>query len=1117
MPKINDWLSQLALEKYIDAFSEAEVDFDTLPELTEDDLKELGLPIGPRRKVLGAIRRLGLEGAPADATESVAGEKTGPASVAPQSDAERRHLTVMFVDLVGSTEMASKVDPEEMRDVITNYQNTIAGVVARFEGFVAKFMGDGVLCYFGWPRANEDDAERAVRAGLAMISAVQQMTDPHGQPLAARVGIATGVVIVGDLIGSGATQEAAVVGETPNLAARLQGLAEPNQVVLPKETQILLGDIFEVRPLGGHSLKGISGEVEAFAIIGEMARESRFAARQSGMLTPIVGREQELGLLRDGWMKAKAGDGQFIVITGEAGIGKSRITQAAIDEIAQQDHIRVTFQCSPYHVESAFHPIIQQLTFAAGMNPTDSAEMRLDKLEALDGVDAENAPLLAHLLGIDAGNRYGALALTPAQIRTRTIRCLSTLLIGRAKSTPLLVVFEDLHWVDPTTLELLDFALDAIADEKILILGTARPTFEHGFGGHPLVTRFALNRLGREPIQSIVNKLTAGRVLPDEVLQIISNRTDGVPLFVEELTKTILESGVLKDDGERLVLSGPLDELAIPSTLHDSLMARLDRLQPIKEVAQTAACIGREFEHRLLAKISPSSDDDLNAALEGLIKAELVYRRGLPPDATYLFKHALVRDAAYESLLKERRKSIHTVILTVLENEQDVEAELLAVHAEAADLTDRAIDLWEAASKAAIARPAYDEGISQLGRAITLIQPRLDTGDAAALEQALSLQIQLGMASLARKGYGDDDTIAAFERALLLSENVPESPNRYSILYGLWIGKGIRGEHAEALKRADALVEEAQKASESTPLLVANRVAGAQRWFMGDFVSAQPYLDAALDYFHPDAHAGLADQFGQDVGVSLRIFRALNLLALGKTQAARSSVAEAERLALTTDHTQTICYMYCCVALFALLDGDGATAARLVSTVEPIANEHGLTVWICFAAMLRETLAILEGDEDGVRRFMIADAAMANIKTKLFVPQIRVEAARAAFRLGLQSQAVELAALAQEMIEETGETYTLADLYCLQGALALKDGKREAAEGCLQEAIRTATEQGGKLFELRASIELARLWRDSGRNEDAVDLLNRVCEDIDPDDCVEEKAIAQDLFVARSD
>ena len=625
MSEIANWLRGLGLDKYASAFAEAEIDFETLPELEEDDLKELGLPLGPRRKIRGAIKRLGAApaapvGGPAE-TDQPAPEKS-EAAPAPAPDAERRHLTVMFVDLVGSTELATRIDAEDMRNVITGYQNTVAGIVGRYEGFVAKFMGDGVLCYFGWPRANEDDAERAVRAGLSIIETVMKTKAPDGAPLATRIGIATGVVIVGDLIGSGATQEAAVVGETPNLAARLQGIGQPNQLVLPGETRRLLGSTYKLTSIGEKELKGVGVPVEAFVVEGEALQESRFAARQSGTLAPIVGRDREIELMLEHWALARSGQGQVLIVSGEAGIGKSRITRAVIDGVANDDHVRMTYQCSPYHADSAFYPVIQQMSFAAGFRPADSTDMRLDKLEALLGADPDTLGLIAPLMGLDGTERYGALDLTPAQQRAQTMQVLTRLLLHQARDKPVLLVYEDLHWIDPTSLELLELLLDAIADQQIMILATARPSFDYGFGGHPIVTRLALNRLGKDQIGAIVSKLTGGKALPDEIMEIIAQRTDGVPLFVEELTKTILESGGLKEEGDGLVLDGPLSTIAIPTSLHDSLMARLDRLQPIKEVAQTAACIGREFSHKLLAQVSPLPETELTTALEGLIKAE---------------------------------------------------------------------------------------------------------------------------------------------------------------------------------------------------------------------------------------------------------------------------------------------------------------------------------------------------------------------------------------------------------------------------------------------------------------------------------------------------------------
>jgi class 3 adenylate cyclase/tetratricopeptide (TPR) repeat protein/ABC-type transport system involved in cytochrome c biogenesis ATPase subunit len=1114
---IQSWLTSLGLEKYIPAFAEAEIDFATLPDLEEDDLKELGLPLGPRRKVWAAIKRLTAEPTATPSPQSPQ-TSTSPNFTKPESkqatDAERRHLTVMFVDLVGSTEMATRMDAEDMRDVITGYQNMVAGVISRYEGFVAKFMGDGVLCYFGWPRANEDDAERAVRAGLSIIAGIAKITAPDGRPLATRVGIATGVVIVGDLIGSGATQEAAVVGETPNLAARLQGIAELNQLVIPKETQRLLGGVFLLKSVGLQKLKGIANDVEAFVVEGEAKQESRFAAHHKGELKPIVGREREINLMLERWALARSGQGQLVVVSGEAGIGKSRITQAVIDRIAENDHRRMTFQCSPYHTDSAFYPITQQMSFVAGFGPTDGPDTRLDKLESLLGADHNVLKLMAPLMGLDGTARYGALDLSPAQQRAQMMQALMQLFVRQAEDKPLLLVYEDLHWIDPTSLELLETVLDEITDRQIMILSTARPTIEHGFGGHPIVTRFALNRLGREQIEAIALKLTSGKSMPDEIMEIIAQRTDGVPLFVEELTKTILESGALKEDGDRLVLNGALSEIAIPTTLHDSLMARLDRLQPIKEVAQTAACIGRAFDHALLAQITYHSESELAAALEGLIEAELIYRRGLPPEATYLFKHALVRDAAYESLLKERRRPVHTRILNALETDPNVSPEILAVHAEAAGLTDRAIDLWEAASKAAIARPAYDEAISHLGHAISLITPQLENSDGPLLERALSLRVSLAFSLLSRKGYGADETLAAFEKALALADRIGDTPLRYPIYYGLWIGMAIRGRLEDAWPRAKALIEQADKSSETAPRVVANRIAGASRWFMGDLIAADRYLEIALQLYDPVAHAGLANRFGQDVGVTIHIFTACNSLLMGKTKIALARLEDAERLARTTGHIPTYCYTLIIRALFGLFNRDLVDAERCLTEAIPLAHEHNLAAWQGYSAIVLEVLRAKNGDRTSLQRFHVADAHQISANTKMFLSQIRIEMGWSVLAMGMLEEAAELAASANQFVEQTSEAYQLSDLHRLEAALAIERSDVKAAERHFGKAIVVARRQGARLWELRAAIDLAKLLQDQGRVDEAVSLLKPIHDSIDDGDCPDDHAIANTLLAS---
>ncbi|NDW46363.1 adenylate/guanylate cyclase domain-containing protein [Ruegeria sp. PrR005] len=1109
MQDVQSWLAKLGLDKFASAFADAEVEFADLANLTEDDLKEIGLPVGPRRRVSSAIAAM-KNAAPVDGpAEQV---QPSPEKTQPALDAERRHLTVMFVDLVGSTEMATRLDAEDMRNVITGYQNTVAGVVSRYEGFVAKFMGDGVMCYFGWPRAGEDDAERAVRAGLAIIDSVRATKAPDGSALATRIGVATGVVIVGDLIGSGATQEAAVVGETPNLAARLQGVAGPNQLVLPSETRRLLGQNYKLTSIGEQELKGVGAPVEAFVVEGETSVESRFAARQSGTLTPIVGRDREIELMLERWALAKSGQGQMVIVSGEAGIGKSRITRAVIDEVAKADHTRITYQCSPYHADSAFYPVIQQIAFAAGFTSADGLDTRLDKLEALLGQDPEMLKLITPMMGLDGTARYGALDLTPAQQRAHTMQTLAKLLVQQSQGKPVLLVYEDLHWIDPTSLELLDLLLDKVADQKVMILATARPSFEYGFGGHPIVTRFALNRLGKDQIGDIVAKLTGGKAMPDEIMAIIAQRTDGVPLFVEELTKTILESGALKEEGDRLVLNGPLSTIAIPTTLHDSLMARLDRLQPIKEVAQTAACIGREFSHGLLAQISLLPEAELAVALDGLIGAELIYRRGLPPEATYLFKHALVRDAAYESQLKEKRRAIHARILAALEADADIAPEVLAVHAEAAGLTDRAIDLWEAAGKAAIARPAFKEGISNLRRAIALINPNVEGGERPVIESALALQVQLGMACLQGIGYAADETKTEMERALVLADLIGDTPLRFDVVFALWAGRYVRAEHSKALSWSQLLLDVAEKSGDTTELVLANRSRGVFSMMSGRLVEAKSFLDKSLAFYDPAKHDGLAFRFGQEIGVAAHIYKSLNSLLMGETNRAALHAREAESRALESGHIITICYMHGHFIIHAIIANDESALLRHLNALHPIVEEHNLHIWLSIARIASDLLRAGRGERAGIDRFFTLDAEMAAGMNGVFVPTFRVEAGKRALALGLLGPAKDLAAMAQDAMEATGERYSLSDLHRLQAELANVDGNGGSAEKHLLVAIDVARQQGARLWELRAAIDLARLWQEQGRNADAISLLKPVHESITEGDCLEEQMQARALL-----
>jgi class 3 adenylate cyclase len=630
MQQIADWLEQLGLGQHAQRFAENDINFSILSDLTDQDLEKIGVTsLGHRRQLLRAIAELnGVEkGTPKPATAATA-------PVAPHDTAERRQVTVMFSDLVGSTALSARMDPEDLREIISAYQKCVAGTVRRSGGFVAKYMGDGVLVYFGYPQAHEDDAERAVRAGLELVAAVGGLKSPV--PMQTRVGIATGLVVVGDVIGSGEAQERGIVGETPNLAARLQGIAEPNTVAISESTRKLVGNLFELADLPSKDLKGIDGPVRAFAALRPSAVESRFEALRTAT-TPLVGREEELALLMRRWEQAQAGDGNVVLISGEPGIGKSRIAQTVVERISAEPHTRLRYFCSPYHQDSALYPSIAQLERAAGFRREDTPEQRLDKLEAVlaQGTNdlSQAVPLLADLLSIPTGDRYPPLNLTPQKRKEKTLRALLAQLEGLAARQPVLMVWEDVHWSDPTTRETLDLLIDRVSTLRVLAILTFRPEFTPPWIGRPHVTMLTLNRLPRRHGAEIVAYATGGKVLPREITEQIIERTDGVPLFIEELTKTVVESGIVTEAGDRYALAGPMGPLAIPTSLQASLLARLDRLASTRDVAQIGAALGRSFSHELISAVAQMPQNRVDDALQQLVNAELIFRRGTPPDA----------------------------------------------------------------------------------------------------------------------------------------------------------------------------------------------------------------------------------------------------------------------------------------------------------------------------------------------------------------------------------------------------------------------------------------------------------------------------------------------------
>jgi class 3 adenylate cyclase/tetratricopeptide (TPR) repeat protein len=1016
---VDQWLAELSLAQYSGAFRANDIDCSVLKDLTAEDLASIGVKsVGHRRKMLAAISKLASPVAEATAAnQAVAADRS--------HDAERRQLTVMFVDLVGSTALSSQLDPEDMRSLLTAYQNAVAGAVTQFEGNVAKYMGDGILCYFGYPHAHEDDAERAIRAGLAICKGVGAIPASPGARLSARVGIATGFVVVGDLVGAGAAQEEAVVGDTPNLAARLQTIAEPSQVVVASPTRRLVGQVFSFRNLGSLDLKGLLGGTLAFAVLGERASESRFEARASGAISPLIGREHELALMLERWNRAKSGEGQVVVLSGEAGIGKSRLSRAIIETVSDEAHVRLSYQCSPYHIDSPLYPVVQQLTFASRFQEDDTNDDRLDRLERiLVGPEADR-PLFAALLGLEFASRYGRLELTAQQQRARTLDALARQLTTIAVDRPVFFVVEDAHWIDPTTLEMLDLCLDRVARSRVLMLITARPTFQYGFGGHPIVTKLALNRLGRDQIAAIITRLTGGKTVPSELLDIIVEKTDGVPLFVEEITKTVLESGELEETPSSFELTGPLSRLTIPSTLYDSLMARLDRLQSVKQVAQTAACIGRDFDYRLLKAILPLDDVALQDALNRLSAAELIFKRGTPPDAKYVFKHALVRDAAYENLLKTRRQSVHTKLVTVLKQE-GAAPEILAQHAVAAGDNDLAIRSWLAAGESAASRFANQEAASHFKAAIRLLESTPEVSDRDAL--SLALHSALTFALMVTLGYASDEAGKVAAKTVELCRNIGDENALATALWQAWLFNYNRANLDEAFRIACELRDRLREADDRTARVIAPVAMGLTLFARGEIGIAFEELDTAIRT-DSAGEMPVANRYGIDVGAAALGYSAWCCAMLGKETEARQRRQHLLNRLEKTKYVFTLARGLNWASMISAVLGDWGESATYAARAVSVAREYGLKLVgshgrimqsITSAATTRDGRFLTEA-RDGISAYRLTGA-------RIQVPFLLSLIAGIALKLDMPSIAQEAIAEALLLVDETGERQVAAQL-----------------------------------------------------------------------------------------
>jgi class 3 adenylate cyclase/predicted ATPase len=1094
MQQIADWLKALGMSEYAQRFVENGIDFSVLPHLTDQDLKDIGVLLGHRRKILAAIAEMtGV--APAMPAPTAA---TDPK---PQDTAERRQVTVMFSDLVGSTALSARMDPEDLREVISVYQKCVADTVQRFGGFVAKYMGDGVLVYFGYPQAHEDDAERAVRAGLDLVAAVGALKT-HA-PLQTRVGIATGLVVVGDLIGSGASQEQAIVGETPNLAARLQGIAEPNSVVIAQNTRRLVGNLFELEDLGPQELKGIAGPVIAWAALRPSSVESRFDALHAGGVTELVGREEELELLLRRWSKAKNGEGQVVLLSGEPGIGKSRLTAALLERLATEPHIRLRYFCSPQRTDSALYPIISQMDRAAGFAHDDSGQAKLDKLDvvlAQTSTSIENAALFAEMLSLPNDGRYPLLALDPQQRRQRTLEALTAQVEVLSRQKPVLMILEDAHWADPSSIEAFSRAVDRTRTFAVLLIVTYRPEFEPPWTGQANVTVLTLNRLGGREIAAIIDGVTGNRRLPESVKHDIIERTDGIPLFVEEVTKAVVEA---ENEGatERAVAAIPSRSMAVPASLHASLMARLDRLGSAKEVAQIGAVIGREFSHALIAAVARKGEPELRSALERLIDATLLFKQGVAPHATYLFKHALVQDAAYGTLLREPRRALHANIAATLESDfaeiAENQPEVLARHCTEANLIEKAADLWGKAGQRSLERSALMEAVEQFKRALAQMAS-LPTTPALRREQ-IKLQVALINPLMHVKGFGALETKTAAEQARLLieqAEALGEPPEDrlllFSVLYSFWVANFVVFNGDVMRELAGHFLTMAEKQRAIPPLMIGHRLMGVSLMSTGSSAQARAHYDRALALYDPAEHRPLATRFGGDIGVTILSCRSIAFWILGYPEAALADTAQVLKDAREIGQAATLMHALC-FTLHSLIHCRNYTEANTqCDELLALANEKGSLFWKALGTVLQGCVFALTGKaSDAVQMITSGIDAVQSTGQTLWMPLFLSFLARAHVDLSQFDEAWRCIGEAMTAVATTKERWCDAEINRIAGEIALLSPQPDAAkaEHYFERALSVGRQQQAKSWELRAAMSLACLWRDQGKVQPARELL----------------------------
>ncbi|MBX3324447.1 MAG: adenylate/guanylate cyclase domain-containing protein [Nitrospira sp.] len=1101
--RVSAWLESLGLDHYREAFEQNAITWDVLPELTDEDLTSLGVLLGHRKKLLRAIAQLSQSSGPDRANSA-----TIPASTVltphafGRDQAERRQLTVMFCDLVGSTRLARRLDPEDVQEIIRRFLEACNQAVGRFNGYVAKYMGDGLLAYFGYPHAHEHDAERAVHAGLAILDLVttsfREELSSQESELAVRIGIATGKVIVGEIIGEETAKERSVFGETPNLASRLQGVAAPNQLVVDSATKRLVGNEFQVVDNGSVSLKGFDAPIQVWRVLGTKLSTSRFESYRSGRLANFIGRKHESSLLLDRWRQAADGDGQVVLLCGEAGIGKSRLCRSVCDRLVDEPHQKIELQCSPYHMNTALYPVINCLRQAAALTSADDPLTQRKKLNAFAGSagigDQTTVSLLEELLSIPGDAQHAFLTMSSDKRKNMTLEALVRQLQRLADHRPVLFIVEDAHWLDPTTMDLLTRIIDHIQRMRVLLLITFRPDFKSVWIEYDHVTCLTLNRLPRRQSAELLASMTGGRALPPEVQQAVLAKTDGVPLYLEELTENLLESGVLTEGSSTFSLKEPLKELSIPDSLQALLMERIDRLGAAKEIIQLGSAIGREFSYELLREIVDITDGELKNMLHSLGASGLIFQEGEIPAAKFIFKHALIQEAAYSTLPKKSRLALHTRIAKTLESRfaerVKMEPELLGYHYEQAGLAGPAVDYWRLAAQRDAARSANAEALGHFNRALQGLNGLPESSERDQSE--LAILIARGASLLLVKGYASDDIEHNFLRARSLSQLSPDSEQYFLSMWGLWVFHLVRGPLEKARVLADDLLSWATRRQDPDLLIRAHESVGSTYSFLGRFDEAKTHLLAAKALYDPDKHRSQVLPYTQDPGITARIMLARTLWMLGEVDHVETLLAEAMAMARELEHPFTLAFALATVSWVYSTVRDADRTLSLTEEAIVLSTKYSFEVPLAWATSLHGWAMTEKGKREGlgeiVKGLSAAQAAKASLNNTYTLTLL----AEVYLRQKRIDEGLRTLADAQQLVHAQGEACWQAELLRLKGELLLERSEPSvsAAEQCCTEALRIAQGQHARMLELRAATSLAKLLLKSNRSATARELLN---------------------------